>query len=45
MGSVDGLTPEQISRIDDDNRAQWGRVAPTYAEGFEALERGYRCDA
>lgn len=37
MGSIDGLTPEQISRIDDQNRAQWGRVAPTYAEGFEAL--------
>jgi SAM-dependent methyltransferase len=29
--------PEQISRIDDENRAIWGRVAATYTEGFEAL--------
>jgi SAM-dependent methyltransferase len=37
VGTIGGLTPEQISRINDDNRAQWGRVAPTYAGGFEAL--------
>jgi SAM-dependent methyltransferase len=34
---MDRLTAEQIGRIDDDNRAIWGRVAPTYAAGFEAL--------
>jgi SAM-dependent methyltransferase len=34
---MDRLTPDQVSRIDDENRAIWGRVAATYTEGFEAL--------
>lgn len=37
MTANDALTPEQITRIDDDNRASWGRVAATYVEGFETL--------
>jgi len=31
------LTPEQVTRVDDGNRATWGRTAATYAEGFEAM--------
>jgi SAM-dependent methyltransferase len=34
---MDQLTAEQARRIDDDNRTIWGRVAATYAAGFEAL--------
>ena len=37
MGTSNRLTSEQIRQIDATNRAQWGRVAPTYADGFEAL--------
>lgn len=37
MATIDPLNPEQITLIDDDNRAVWGRVAATYAEGFETL--------
>jgi SAM-dependent methyltransferase len=37
VGTIERLTPDQIHHIDDHNRAQWGRVAPTYAEGFEVL--------
>jgi SAM-dependent methyltransferase len=37
MSALDRLTPEQVSRMDDENRAIWGRVAATYTEGFEAL--------
>lgn len=37
MTPIDRLTPEEITKIDDDNRATWSRVAPTYAAGFEQL--------
>jgi SAM-dependent methyltransferase len=37
MTASDRLTPEEITRIDDDNRTTWGRVAPTYVSGFEQL--------
>jgi SAM-dependent methyltransferase len=35
--TLDRLTPEQVARVDDDNRATWGRTAATYADGFEAM--------
>ena len=37
MTTIDQLSREQIARIDDENRAMWGRTAATYAEGFEAM--------
>jgi SAM-dependent methyltransferase len=37
MTTSSQLTSEQITSIDDDNRATWGRTAATYAEGFEAM--------
>src|SRR4029450_13520478 len=37
MTTIDQLSPEQITRIDDENRAMWGRTAVTYADGFEAM--------
>jgi SAM-dependent methyltransferase len=37
MTTEEQLTPEQITRIDDENRVLWARVAATYAEGFEAM--------
>ena len=38
--TLDQLTPEQITIIDDGNRATWGRTAPTYADGFAAMTGG-----
>jgi SAM-dependent methyltransferase len=38
--TVDELTPEQVTIIDDGNRAVWGRTAPTYADGFAAMTGG-----
>jgi len=38
--ALDQLTPEQITVIDDGNRACWARTAPTYGDGFAALTGG-----
>ena len=38
--ALDQLTPEQITIIDDGNRASWARTAPTYIDGFAALTGG-----
>ena len=37
MSTIDRLAPEEITRIDDDNRTVWSRSAATYASGFEEL--------
>jgi SAM-dependent methyltransferase len=37
VSTIDRLAPEEITQVDDDNRAIWARVAATYADGFEDL--------
>jgi SAM-dependent methyltransferase len=35
--TIDQLSHEQITRVNNDNRVAWGRTAPTYVDGFEAM--------